>query len=139
MDQNETWHADRQVGHIVLDEDPAAPAPKRYSPQFSAHICCDQTAGWIMMPLGRKVGLDQSEIELDRDPVPPPPNGARASNFLLWQNGWMDQDATLYEGRLGSGHIVLHGDPAPSKGTQPPPTILAHVYCGQTVAHLSYC
>jgi len=33
---------------------------------------------------------------------------------------------------LGPGHIVLHGDPAPSpkKGTEPP--FSAHVYCGQT-------
>jgi len=39
---------------------------------------------------------------------------------------------------LGPGHIVLHGDPAPpaKKGLSP---LLAHVYCGQTVAHLSYC
>ena len=32
---------------------------------------------------------------------------------------------------LGSGHIVLHGDPAPPKRAQPPcPQFLAHVYCG---------
>jgi len=42
---------------------------------------------------------------------------------------------------LGSGHIVLDADPAP-----PPPRkrgnaaqFSAHVYCGQTVAHLIYC
>ena len=38
-------------GHIVLDGD-RAPPPKGHSPQFSAHICCVQMAGWIMMPLG---------------------------------------------------------------------------------------
>jgi len=27
----------------------------------------------------------------------------------------------------------------PKKGSQPPPHFSAHVYCGQTVAHLSYC
>ena len=32
---------------------------------------------------------------------------------------------------LGPGHIVLDGDPAPS--------LSAHAYCGQTVAHLSNC
>jgi len=31
-------------GHIVLDGNPA-PHPQRGSPQFSVHICCDQTAG----------------------------------------------------------------------------------------------
>jgi len=40
---------------------------------------------------------------------------------------------------LGLDRIVLHVDPAPrpKRGTVPP--ILGHVYCGQTVAHLSYC
>jgi len=33
---------------------------------------------------------------------------------------------------LGSGHIVLDGDPAP-------PQFSDDVFCGQTVAHLSYC
>jgi len=41
---------------------------------------------------------------------------------------------------LGPGHIVLDGDPAlrPQRGTAPL-EFLVHVYCGQTVAHLSYC
>jgi len=34
-------------GHILLDGDPAPPPPKRHSPQFLAHICCGQMAGWI--------------------------------------------------------------------------------------------
>jgi len=40
---------------------------------------------------------------------------------------------------LRPGDIVLDGDPAspPKKGHSPP--FLAHVYCRQTVAHLSYC
>jgi len=29
--------------------------PKGAQPQFSPHICCGQTAGWITMPLGTKV------------------------------------------------------------------------------------
>jgi len=39
---------------------------------------------------------------------------------------------------LGPGYIVLDGDPAPPKGAQFP-KFSAHVCCGQTVAHLSYC
>jgi len=36
-------------GHIVLDGDPSP--PKGHSlPQFLAHVCCGQTAGWIKMP-----------------------------------------------------------------------------------------
>jgi len=35
-------------GHIVLDGDPASPPQKGAEPpQFSAHICCGQMAGWI--------------------------------------------------------------------------------------------
>jgi len=58
---------------------------------------------------------------------------------LLWPNGWMDQDATLY-GCLGLGDIVSDGDQFPhgNEHSSPPPT-LADVYCGQTVAHLSNC
>jgi len=35
---------------------PAAP------PQFSAHVYCGQTAGWIEMPLGTDVGLGSDDI-----------------------------------------------------------------------------
>ena len=55
-------------GHIVLDWDPAElPLPQKGAkpplrPQFSAHICCGQMAGWIKMPLGTEIGLDQSDI-----------------------------------------------------------------------------
>jgi len=72
----------RSPGHIVLDEDPATP-PKNGAeppPQFSAHIYCDQTAGWIKMPLSMEVGLGPGDIVLDGDPAPPPlgqPNFAR--------------------------------------------------------------
>jgi len=82
---------------IVLDGDPA-PLPKKgdTAPQILAHVCCGQTAGWIKMPLGTKVGL-------------------------------------------GSGCIVLHGDIASPSHKGHSPQFSAHVYCGQMVAHLSYC
>jgi len=53
-------------GHIVLDGDPA-PLPKRGTapPQFSAHVCCGQMAGWIKMPHGMEVGLGPGHIVLD--------------------------------------------------------------------------
>jgi len=41
------------------------PPKKGHSPQFSAHICGGQTAGWIKMPLGTEVGLDPGDIVLD--------------------------------------------------------------------------
>ena len=55
---------------IVLDEEPAPPPQRDTSPQFSAHICCGQMAGWIKMPLGRELGLGPSNIVLDRNPAP---------------------------------------------------------------------
>ena len=61
---------------------------------------------------------------------------------VLWPNGWMDQGATCYGGiGLGPGDIVLDGDPAPQGVVHLPQQLAAfrHVYCGQTVAHLSNC
>jgi len=107
-------------GYIVLDGDPASPSQKGHTPQFLANVCCGQTAGWIKMPLGMEVGLGPGDIVLDGDPVLPPPEkkGHSTPNFgprLLWSNGWMDQEFKMKRGMevdLGSGHIVLDGDPA---------------------------
>jgi len=43
-------------GHTVLDGDPAPPLQSTV-PQFSAHVYCGQTAGWIKMALGTELGL----------------------------------------------------------------------------------
>ena len=43
---------------------------------------------------------------------------------------------------LGPGHIVLDSDPVGTQRPSPttaPVQFSAHVYCGQTVAHLSNC
>jgi len=61
--------ADLDPGDIVLDGDPA---PQRgTAPQFSAHVCCGQTAGWIKMPLDTDVSLGPGDIVLTRDPSLP--------------------------------------------------------------------
>ena len=57
--------------------------------------------------------------------------------------GWIKMKLRVVAG-LGTGHIVLDGDPAPPrKGTvhttQQPPLFGPYLYCGQTVAHLSNC
>ena len=54
-------------------------------------------------------------------------------------NDWMDQDATWYDTKvgLGPGDIVLDWAQPPKK--EHSPHFSAHGYCGQTVAHLSYC
>ena len=62
--------------HIVLDGDPAPIPIKGHSPQFSAHVCCGQTAGWIKMSLDMEVGLGPGDILLGWNPAAPlPPKG----------------------------------------------------------------
>jgi len=55
------------------------------------------------MPLGTEVDLGPDHIELDGDPASSPPKKRHSAPifgpYLLWPNGWMDQDATWYGGR----------------------------------------
>jgi len=61
-----TWYGCRpQPRDFVLDGDPVPLPNKGRSPQFSAQVYCSQTAGWIKMPLGTKVGLSPGESVLD--------------------------------------------------------------------------
>jgi len=50
-------------GHIVW-------AQKGHSPQFSVHVSCGQTVGWIKTPLGMEVGLSVGDFVLDGDTAP---------------------------------------------------------------------
>jgi len=59
-------------GHSVLDGDPAPLHQRGTASQFSANVCCGQTAGWIKMPLGMEVGLGPCDFVLNGDPTPPP-------------------------------------------------------------------
>jgi len=88
-------------GDFVLDGDPA-PSPKRgRSPKFSAHVYCDQTAGWIKMALGMEVGLSTCDFELDGDPAPSAKRGLSPrpifGKFLQCPNGWIHHDALVME------------------------------------------
>jgi len=71
MDQDATWHGRRPWPrpHCVIG-DLASPQKGHSSPQFFAHVCCGQTAGWIKMPHGREVGLGLGDIVLDGDSAP---------------------------------------------------------------------
>jgi len=77
------------------------------------------------------------------DQLPPPKKGHSpqfwAHVHCCQTTGWIKMSLGMEVG-LGPDDFVLDGDPAPprKKGEQPPP-IFGDVYCGQTVAHLSYC
>jgi len=49
-------------GHNVLDWDSAPLSKGTQPPQFLAHICCGQLAGWIKTPLGMEVGLGSGTL-----------------------------------------------------------------------------
>jgi len=63
-------------GHFV-------PLPKKGQspPPISAHVYCDQTAGWMKMALGVEVCLGPGHIVLDGDPGPNPQKGDRGPQF----------------------------------------------------------
>ena len=50
-------------------------------PKFSAHVYCDQTAGWMKLMLGMVVGLSLGEFVLNGHPAPTSPKTGRAPNF----------------------------------------------------------
>jgi len=84
-------------GDFVARWGPSSSSPKRGRslPLFSAHVYCGQTAAWITMALGMEVGLHPGHTVLDRELAPLPKKGAESpifSPFLLWPNGWMQQD-----------------------------------------------
>jgi len=128
MDQDETWHAGRPRPwpHCVR-WGPSSLSPKRGQspPQFYSHVCCGQMAGWIKMTLGMEVGLGPGDTVLDvLDASSPSPKRAQPPIFgpyLLWPNGWMDQDATWQGGRpQPKRHCARWGPSSLLKGARPP-------------------
>jgi len=108
-------------GHIVLDGNQAPPPEAAQQPsQFSAHVYCGQTAGWIKMPLGTKVGLNPGRIVLDGDPASPRMGHNSPPLFcpcLLWPNGRPSQ-LLLSSCCTAHGRASLYfkmGRPFPSK------------------------
>jgi len=121
----------------VLDADPA-PLPQKGAqppPQFSAHVYCGQTAGWIKneqflkgtsahyrpfsakMPLGMEVGFGSWHIVLDGEPSSP---HFSAHVYCGQTARWIKMPLGTKVG-LDPGHIVSHEDPAspPIRGTAP--------------------
>jgi len=89
------------------------------------------------MPLGRKVGLDPSDVVLDGDPAPPPQKEQSPTVFGPFYcpktAGCIKMPLGIEVGLNTSG-IVLDGTqlPSPKKGAEQP--ILAYVYYDQMSA-----
>jgi len=143
MDQDVTWCGPRpRPRRLCVTWGPLSPPQKGAEPlqkDFSAHVYCGQTAGWMTLVLGMEVGLSPSDFVLDGDPAPPqkgrsPSRSPIFGPCLLWPNGWMDQDATWHEGRPRPRRLRVRwgSSPLPTKGVEPPPQSSAHFYCGQT-------
>ena len=137
MSQDATWHRGRPWSrtHCVRWGLSSPPQRGTAPSQFLAHICCGQTAGWIKMPLGRKVGRGPSDTVLDGNAAPPFQSGTTSpisGPCLLWPNSCMDQDASWYGGwRRPRPHCVRQGPSSPcERGTDAPPLLSADVYCG---------
>jgi len=79
------------------------------------------------MPLGREVGLNPSDIVLDRGPASLPKKGTEppskfsARDYCGQTAGWIKMPLGMEVG-LGPGHVVVHGDPAlpPKRGHSHP-------------------
>jgi len=106
------------------------PSPKRgRSPQFSAHVCCGQMAGWIKMPLGLEVGLGLGDCVKWGPSSSLPRKGAEPPQILghcfLWPNGWMDQGGTWRGGRPQPRQLCVRWVPRPSpqRGRSPSPIL----------------
>ena len=78
MDHDVTWYGGRtRPRRLCVRWGPRSPSPKGGSPQFSAHVYCGQTAGWMKLVLGMEVGLGPGHIVLDGKPAAFPRKGGR--------------------------------------------------------------
>jgi len=130
MDQDETSHGGRpRPRPHCLRWGPSSPFPINERgtapPQFSAHVRCGQTAGWIKMPQygDRHASIGPGGIVLGGDPALPSPKRGScwglAPQFSV--HVYCGQTARYIriplgtEVGLGPGDIVivLHRDPAP--------------------------
>ena len=150
MDRGCTWHGGRpQPRRLCVRWGPHFPSPVacpsssahiycgEAPPQFSAQFYCDQTAGCIKMPLGMEVGFSPGDFVLDGNPDPDPKKGAEPppifGPYLLWPNGWMDQDGTSHGGRPWSrSHCARWGPSSPPQKGDTAPQFSDRLYCGQT-------
>jgi len=117
-------------GDSVLDGDPA-PLPKKEAepggraPEFSAHVYCGQTAGWINWHGGMALGPVHIVLDMDiaslpkKGAEPPPPISV---HLYCGQTAGCIKMPLGMEVGLSPGDFVLDGDPAPypKRGGAPP-------------------
>jgi len=123
-----TWYIDRPQPRGTWCSMGTQPLPKKGAappPQFSAHVYCGQTDGWIKMAIGTEVGLGPGHLVLDGEPPPLPKKGTEPpifGPFLLSPNGWMNQDSTWHGGGPWSKPHCARRDTSspPQKGDRPP-------------------
>jgi len=146
MNQDETWHARRpqaQPWQHCVKWGPNSPPPKGHSPQFSAHTCCGQIAGWIKMPLGMEIGLgpgdcvswgpSSSSPKRGQSPLPNFRLMSIVAKRLHGSRRYLARRWALVQ----TTSIVLDGDPDPppqERGQSP--QFSAHVYYGQTAGRI---
>ena len=137
MDQNRTWHEGRpqprRLCGVRLGPSPLSKKGAEPAPQFSAHVYCGQTAGWIKMALGMEVGLGPSHNVLDGTQLPSPKRGQNPQFSVRY---YCRQTAGCINMPLDMEVDLSPGDwfPAASPKKWRSPQFLAHVYCGQTAA-----
>jgi len=107
---------------------PRSPQNGTAPTQFSVHVYCGKTAGWIKMPLGTEVGLGPGDIVLDGDPVPP--KRGTASQFSAQVYCGQRLDGWYGSRPWPRPHCVRWGPSPPSKWAQKSRLFSARVYCG---------
>ena len=135
MHEDATWYEGRPRPrrHCVRWE-PSFPPLKRHSPNFRPMSVVAKWLDGLRCHLVWRLASAQATV-FDTDPATPrkrahPPHPIFGP-CLLWQNGWMDEDATWYGSRpRPRSHCIRRGPSCPRKGHSSPPLFSAHVYCG---------
>jgi len=129
MDQDGTWHRGRPRPTPHCSIGTQLPLPNRgTAPQFLAHVCCGQTAGWIKMSLGTEGRPRPGDTVSDGDPAPLLPKKRAQQPSPLSAQVYCGQTSARIKMPLGTNigldlsDIVLDGDPPPPKRGHNPRT-----------------
>jgi len=81
-------------------------------------VYCGQMVGRIKMKLGMQVGPWPHCVRWGPSSPPPKYRAPIFGPYLLWPNGWLDQDATWYWGRTRPRRLYVRWGPSspPQKG-----------------------